>query len=120
MFILLNTVPRGLVSQQAHIYRWDRQGRKGQLCLVLVRGTMNSCLVKFEDGYTMVTSRNALKLRWPFLPPPAPGPRLRLLVKGGKRHILHPSCSAPSCHSTVRHDRSRNYCNKQQRESRSH
>jgi hypothetical protein len=22
---------------------------------------MNSCLVKFEDGYTMVTSRNALK-----------------------------------------------------------
>jgi hypothetical protein len=24
--------------------------------------TMNSCLVKFEDGYTMVTSRNALRL----------------------------------------------------------
>jgi hypothetical protein len=23
---------------------------------------MNSCLVKFEDGYTMVTSRNALRL----------------------------------------------------------
>jgi hypothetical protein len=23
---------------------------------------MNSCLVRFEDGYTMVTSRNALKL----------------------------------------------------------
>ena len=23
---------------------------------------MNSCLVKFEDGYAMVTSRNALKL----------------------------------------------------------
>jgi hypothetical protein len=22
---------------------------------------MNSCLVKFEDGFTMVTSRNALK-----------------------------------------------------------
>jgi hypothetical protein len=62
MFILLNTVPRGLVSQQAHIYRWDRQGRKGQLCLVLVHGTMNTCLIKFEDGHTMVTSRNALKL----------------------------------------------------------
>jgi hypothetical protein len=42
--------------------RWDRHGRKGQLCLVLARGTMNSCLVKFEDGYAMVTSRNALKL----------------------------------------------------------
>jgi hypothetical protein len=24
---------------------------------------MNSCLVKFEDGYTMVTSRNALRRR---------------------------------------------------------
>jgi len=23
---------------------------------------MNSCLVKFEDGYTMVTSRNALRI----------------------------------------------------------
>jgi hypothetical protein len=44
-----------------YIYRWDRQGRKGQRCVVLARGTMNSCLVKFEDGYTMVTSRNALK-----------------------------------------------------------
>jgi hypothetical protein len=49
-----------LVSQQAHIYRWDRHGRKGQLCIVVARGTMNSCLVKFEDGYTMVTSRDAL------------------------------------------------------------
>jgi hypothetical protein len=50
------------VSQQAHIYRWDRHGRKGQLCIVVACGTMNSCLVKFEDGYTMVTSRNALGL----------------------------------------------------------
>ena len=50
------------MSQQAHIYRWDRHGRKGQLCIVVARGTMNSCLVKFEDGYTMVTSRNALRL----------------------------------------------------------
>ena len=49
-------------SQQTYIYRWDRQRRKGQLCLVLARGAMNSCLIKFEDGYTMVTSRNALKL----------------------------------------------------------
>ena len=44
------------MSQQAHIYRWDRHGRKGQLCIVVARGTMNGCLVKFEDGYTMVTS----------------------------------------------------------------
>jgi hypothetical protein len=51
-----------LGSQQTYIYRWDRQRRKGQLCLVLARGAMNSCLIKFEDGYTMVTSRDAVKL----------------------------------------------------------
>jgi hypothetical protein len=44
-----------------YIFRWDRHCRKDQRCLVLARGTMNSCLVKFEDGFTMVTSRNALK-----------------------------------------------------------
>jgi hypothetical protein len=44
-----------------YIYRWKRQGRKGQPCDVLVRAkVMNSCLVRFADGYTMVTSRNAL------------------------------------------------------------
>lgn len=44
-----------------YIYRWNRQGRKGQPCDVLVRAkVMNSCLVRFADGYTMVTSRNAL------------------------------------------------------------
>lgn len=44
-----------------YIYRWNRQGRKGQPCEVTARGTMNSCCVRFEDGYTMITSRNALK-----------------------------------------------------------
>ncbi len=43
-----------------YIYRWNRQGRKGQPCEVLARGTMTSCCVRFADGYTMVTSRNAL------------------------------------------------------------
>lgn len=46
----------------AYIYRWNRQGRKGQLCDVTVRGkSMNSCLVRFADGYAMVTSRNAIR-----------------------------------------------------------
>jgi hypothetical protein len=50
------------MTELPYIYRWDRQGRKGQLCEVLVRAAvMNSCLVRFADGYTMVTSRNALK-----------------------------------------------------------
>ncbi|QRY69158.1 hypothetical protein JVX98_13115 [Ensifer sp. PDNC004] len=50
-----------LIASLPYIYRWDRQGRKGQPCDVLIRTkVMNSCLVKFADGYTMVTSRNAL------------------------------------------------------------
>ena len=50
-----------MTSGDTYIFRLDRHGRKGQPCLVLARGTMNSCLVKFEDGYTMITSRNALQ-----------------------------------------------------------
>jgi hypothetical protein len=46
---------------QFYIYRWNRMDRKGQLCRVLVRGAMNSCLVEFADGFKAVTSRNALK-----------------------------------------------------------
>jgi hypothetical protein len=46
-----------------YIFRWDRHGRKGQRCVILARGTMNSCLVRFEDGYMMVTSRNALGIK---------------------------------------------------------
>lgn len=44
-----------------HVYRWNRMGRKGQLCRMLVRGKMNSCLIEFEDGYLAITSRNALR-----------------------------------------------------------
>jgi hypothetical protein len=46
-----------------YIFRWDRRGRKGEDCEILARGTMNSCLVRFEDGYTMVTSRNAIRTK---------------------------------------------------------
>ena len=44
-----------------YIYRWDRQGRKGQPCAMTARGAMNSCRVEFADGYRMITSRNALR-----------------------------------------------------------
>jgi len=44
-----------------YIFRWNRMNRKGQLCQVLVRGKMNSCLVQFEDGFKAVTSRNAIR-----------------------------------------------------------
>jgi hypothetical protein len=48
------------VNGQVYIYRWNRMGRKGQRCVVLCRGSMNSCAVRFADGYIAVTSRNAL------------------------------------------------------------
>jgi hypothetical protein len=45
-----------------YVYFWNRMGRKGQLCRVVVRArTMNSCLVEFEDGHRAITSRNALR-----------------------------------------------------------
>jgi len=36
-------------------------GRKGQRCRVLVRGKRNSCLIEFEDGFRVITSRNGLR-----------------------------------------------------------
>lgn len=52
-----------------YIYCWDRCGRKGQRCMVFARSRrggiygrgMNSVGVRFEDGFTMVTSGNALR-----------------------------------------------------------
>lgn len=35
--------------------------RKGQACAVLARGRMNNCLVEFEDGYRVITSRNYVR-----------------------------------------------------------
>lgn len=35
--------------------------RFGQRCRVLVRARMNSCLVEFQDGFRVVTSRNYLR-----------------------------------------------------------
>jgi hypothetical protein len=60
------------MSDTTYIFRWDRHGRKGQSCVVLTQGTLNSCLVRFEDGYTMVTSRRALGIKVPFNPTVAP------------------------------------------------
>ena len=35
--------------------------RYGQPCRMLVRGKMNSCLLEFEDGFRVVTSRNFIR-----------------------------------------------------------
>jgi hypothetical protein len=47
-----------------YVWFWrarPQPSRKGERCRVLVRGTMNSALVEFEDGYRVVTSRNGLR-----------------------------------------------------------
>lgn len=45
-----------------YIYRWDRQGRKGQRCRVVARAkVMNSICIEFTDGYQMITSGNAIR-----------------------------------------------------------
>lgn len=50
-----------------YTYAWGnnevRAVYKGQPCRVVVRGAMNSCLVEFESGARLVTSRNALRKR---------------------------------------------------------
>lgn len=62
--------PRRNQSDRVYIYRTDRysrgaqRDRRGKHCLMLARGTMNSCLIQFDDdGQSMITSRNAVK-RW--------------------------------------------------------
>jgi hypothetical protein len=45
--------------QSAHRV-FDRD-RKGERCRVVTRGTMNSALIEFTDGYRVVTSRNGLR-----------------------------------------------------------
>lgn len=46
-----------------HVWWWRSKlgDRKGEPCRVLARGTMNSILVEFEDGYRVVTSRYAVR-----------------------------------------------------------
>lgn len=51
----------GAQTDTLYVFRWNRLDRKGQTCRVLARGAMNSCLVEFEDGWRMITSRNAIR-----------------------------------------------------------
>jgi hypothetical protein len=52
----------GSVTAQLYIWRWGARlpERHGQLFRVLVRGSLNSCLIEFvTDSGRYVTSRNA-------------------------------------------------------------
>jgi hypothetical protein len=51
---------KGSGCEVRYVYRWHRMGRKGQTCRLIARGTMNSCLLEFDDGFTAITSRNAI------------------------------------------------------------
>jgi hypothetical protein len=46
-----------------HIWFWRSRlpERKGQPCRILARGKMNSIKVQFVDGYTVITSRYAVR-----------------------------------------------------------
>jgi hypothetical protein len=51
------------MSSFPYLFHWNRMERKGQPCKVTARGKMNSCRVEFEDGFKMITSRNAIRRR---------------------------------------------------------
>lgn len=46
-----------------YVWRWRARlpERYGQRCRVIARGTLNSCLLEFPDGFRVITSRNALR-----------------------------------------------------------
>jgi hypothetical protein len=48
-----------------YVFYWNRLGRKGERCKVTARGKLNSCRVEFEDGFVVITSRNAVRKRSP-------------------------------------------------------
>ena len=53
------------VMDYLYVWFWRKKlgDRKDQPCRVLARGRMNSIMVEFEDGYKVITSRFAVRLR---------------------------------------------------------
>jgi len=51
------------VSDYPYIWYWKARlpERKGQRCVIIARGRLNSVMVEFEDGYRVVTSRFAVR-----------------------------------------------------------
>ncbi len=45
-----------------HRLTWDREGRKGQRCEIIgARNTIGNVQVRFEDGFTAIINRKALR-----------------------------------------------------------
>ena len=53
------------MSDYPYLFMWGnnslRATLKGRRCRVVARGTMNSVLLQFPDGFRVVTSRNAVR-----------------------------------------------------------
>ena len=47
-----------------YVWFWLKKlgDRKNQPCKMLARGKKNSVLIEFEDGFRVITSRNAVRL----------------------------------------------------------
>jgi hypothetical protein len=54
---------RGCVTEQLYIWLWRTRlpERRGQTFRLLATGKLNSCLIEFDDGWRVITSRNALR-----------------------------------------------------------
>lgn len=48
-----------------YVFSWGNNSKritmKGRVCRLLARGSMNSCLIEFENGQKEIVSRNALR-----------------------------------------------------------
>lgn len=53
------------MTDLTHVWWWRARlpARKGQPCRVVARGSRNSVLVEFADGFRVVTSRYAVRRR---------------------------------------------------------
>jgi hypothetical protein len=51
------------MNNTIYMWRWRKRlgERYGQRCRILARGSKNSVLVEFEDGYRVLTSRWAVR-----------------------------------------------------------
>jgi hypothetical protein len=53
------------MSDYPYVYAWGnnsmRKGWKDKRCRILISGSMGSCLIEFEDGEQVNTSRRALR-----------------------------------------------------------
>ena len=59
----LRAAGAGPAGVPVYLWHWRARlpERKGQPCEVLARGSMNSILVRFADGFRVVTSRYAVR-----------------------------------------------------------